>query len=139
MARVHYSHHPQAGNEVGVLARRHSSGSLHVLLPDGSTATLPEWMFDAAYCQAMVSQETPQVSLSALRDLRRLVDTGLLVCDPNPLKKDTHDETAQAPAGTAFDQRDGMGGIAGGSEEGMPSTHRPTAAGSPAERKGGVP
>ncbi|MCX6929495.1 MAG: hypothetical protein NT154_40710, partial [Verrucomicrobia bacterium] len=47
-ARVQYADHPQAGCEGGVLARRRSSGTLYILLPDNTTATLPEWIFDAA-------------------------------------------------------------------------------------------
>jgi hypothetical protein len=74
VARIHYPCHPYFGQEVGVLARRRSSGTLHVLLPDDTTTTLPEWMFDKGYCATLVWRDRPALSLAALRDLRRLLD-----------------------------------------------------------------
>jgi hypothetical protein len=68
---------------------------LHVLLPDETTATLPEWMFDAAYCQAVVWQETPVLGLSALRELRRLVDAARLPCNPSISTKEAPDEATK--------------------------------------------
>ena len=48
-------------------------------------------MFDAAYCKALRCQETPVLSLGALRDLRQLVDAASLPCDPNNSTKEAHD------------------------------------------------
>jgi hypothetical protein len=130
-------HHPQAGCEVGVLARRRSSGTLPVLLPDDMTAALSEGMSDAAYCKALLWPATPVLSLSAWRDLRWLVDAVCFPCDPNISTKKAHDETTQPSDRAAVGQRDGAGGVAGGSNRPVPSTDRSNAAGSPAGRKGG--
>ena len=132
-----YPHHPQAGCEVGVLAHRRSSGTLHVLLPDETTATLPEWMFDAAYCQALVRQETPVLSVDALRDLRQLVDSVCFPGDANSSTKNPRGETTQAPNRTGVDQRTGEPSAAGGDARGMSPTARPDAAASPGVGKGG--
>jgi hypothetical protein len=135
-ARVHYPHHPHTGCEVGVLARRRSSRTLHVLLPDQTTATLPEWMFDAAYCHAIAFQETPVLSLDALRDLRRLIDA-LSLCDANYSPKQTPAEKSQSPNRTVMVQREGEQPLAGESGRGMSSTDRPVAARSAAGGEGG--
>ena len=70
-----------------MLARRRSSRTLYVLLQDNTTATLPEWMFDAAYCKTVVCQEMPLLSLSALHDLRRLIDVASVPCANNSTKQ----------------------------------------------------
>jgi hypothetical protein len=138
VARVHYPHHPHAGCEVGVLARRRSSRTLYVLLPDQTTATLPEWMFDAAYCHVLPFQETPVLSLDALHDLRRLLDAASLPCDANNSTKQTHEEKNKSPDRTAMGQREGEQPLAGESGRGMSSTDRPVAAQSAAGGEGGA-
>ena len=134
--RVHYPHHPQAGQEVGVLAHRRSSGTVQVLLLDETTTTLPEWMFDASYCATVVLQESACLSLSALRDLRRLVDAAWLSCDPKP--KETRDERTNPPEGTALNQPDRDPGVTPREGDGgMPPTSCPDAPSRVAGEQGG--
>ena len=122
-----------------MLARRKSTGAVQVLLPDDTTATLPEWMFDVAYCQAIVRQESPHLPVGTLRDLRRWVDSGLLACDANtPIaSKDNPDEATSPSGGTALDQRQRAGGAACAGQDGVPPTAQPAAARSPERGKGG--
>ena len=42
-------------------------------LPDGTISSMPSWMFDPAACGEH-SLGLPEVSISALRDLRQLLD-----------------------------------------------------------------
>ena len=70
-AEVRYRWHPAYEQKIIVVYREtRSSGSVAICqMPDGSCATLPVWMLDAAICACM-REGPPQVSLAAIRDLR---------------------------------------------------------------------
>ena len=54
--------------------RRLASDSLIVELADGLRLALPQWMLDPRACEALVVAPTPRIALTALRQLRALLD-----------------------------------------------------------------
>ena len=53
----------------------HGDDYLICLLPDGTWTLLPEWMTDPKRCAALAMVEAPEVSLVALIELPRFLDT----------------------------------------------------------------
>lgn len=72
---MHYRWHPLVGQSLPVLYREQRRGEQVAIceFPDGSRAVVPAWMLERAACATLMSG-APQVSLEALRDLRRLLD-----------------------------------------------------------------
>src|SRR5690606_23024242 len=86
--RIHYPWHPLAGIEVIVRRRHRAAGEPHlvVLLPDGTGASVPEWMTDPARGQADLAT-APRCSVAAL----------LAVCDLLWAVQGSQRTAAQAP------------------------------------------
>ena len=74
--KVHYPWHPLYNCEVQVLNTITRGGDCFytVRLSDLSRTLLPVWMTDEAYCQRFVLREEPYCSLSALLELRQLLN-----------------------------------------------------------------
>lgn len=72
---MHYRWHPLVGQSLPVQYREQRRGEQVAIceLPDGSHTVVPAWMLERAACAALTFG-APQVSLEALRDLRRLLD-----------------------------------------------------------------
>ena len=73
--KVHYPWHPLYGQEVKVWGRHEYLGeSYHLIaLPDNSRVLMPVWMADENYCRHFTRQDSPVVSLEALRELTHLL------------------------------------------------------------------
>jgi hypothetical protein len=72
--KVFYPWHPLYGQEVKVRQIKQYLGQACYLIqmPDGSHVHMPAWMADEEYCRQFTRQESPVVSLDALRELARL-------------------------------------------------------------------
>ncbi|MCK6590688.1 MAG: DUF5372 family protein [Polyangiaceae bacterium] len=73
---IHYRWHPLFGRSLRVVRyiTRIGRDFVHCEMPDSTVARIPRWMTDATECSAM-AMGTPQLSLDALVELRRLLDT----------------------------------------------------------------
>src|SRR5262249_9562408 len=84
LARICYRYHPFFGHEVRVVRRfrRLAADSLIVALDDGLQIAIPPWMLDARACEALVVAPAPRIALTALRQLRDLLDAQTLETGP---------------------------------------------------------
>jgi hypothetical protein len=64
--------------------RRVAADILIVALADGLQLAVPAWMLDPAACEPLCVTATPRISLSALRQLRTLLDAQALGTGPAP-------------------------------------------------------
>jgi len=90
---VHYRWHPYFGRDVAVdrrVTRAHVLWT-YCALADGTIGALPSWMMDAGAC-ARLSSGAPEVSVSALVELRRVLDS---IARP---------EAGRVPEGTGADR-----------------------------------
>jgi hypothetical protein len=71
--KVYYPWHPLYGQEVKIFKQQQYNGETHYLisLPDNSRVLMPAWMTDENYCRHFTRQDSPLVSLDALRELRQ--------------------------------------------------------------------
>lgn len=72
---IHYFLHPRYQQEVEIIEKRdfvHEKYYLTVFFD--RTVLLPDWMTDLDYCRALELQETARCSLTALQELRLLID-----------------------------------------------------------------
>jgi len=70
---VRYRHHPYFNSPVEIV-RPFGPGQLLVRVRDNVQFVIPEWMFDAASCNATCDAERPCIAASALLALRSLLD-----------------------------------------------------------------
>jgi hypothetical protein len=63
------------GQEVKVWRQQRYNGEHYYIieLPDQSHVLMPIWMADENYCRQFTRQDSPQVSLAALRELAQLL------------------------------------------------------------------
>jgi hypothetical protein len=73
--KVYYPWHPLYGQEVKVCGQQQYQGEFHYLieLPDHSRVLMPTWMADENYCRQFTRQDSPVVSIDALRELAQLL------------------------------------------------------------------
>jgi hypothetical protein len=78
--KICYRCHPFYGVEVEVIRylRRIDSVILIVRLPGGSQIAVPDWMLIPGICDRFTNEAEPRVSIDALFELRRLLDTHCL-------------------------------------------------------------
>ena len=76
-AKICYRYHPQHGVEVELVRylRPDTAAVLIVRLPDGSQLAIAEWMLSPEICEQLPLEPEPRIKLSALVDLRRLIDS----------------------------------------------------------------
>src|SRR5262249_48029048 len=76
VARIKYRHHPLFGRQVRIARRcpNDSPDSVVVLLPNGTSCTLPRWMLDPAACATLLDAPHPFIALDALISPRNLLD-----------------------------------------------------------------
>ena len=86
--------------------RRTESAILIIRLPGGVQVAVPDWMLDPQVCDRFTSEAEPRVSLDALFELRRLIDTHRLGETP----KD--DGCAESPSGGKNAQQRKAGRVA---------------------------
>ena len=74
--KIHYRFHPLYNQEVVVLNETIKGGHHYYLIEfiDTTHLFLPVWMTDPLICKHLIVRETPYCHLSALRDLRELLD-----------------------------------------------------------------
>ena len=75
-ATIHYRHHPFHGEHVTVVRRlrRYATDCVVITLADDVQVAVPTWMLDPLACQQLTDEAHPRIAVSALRDLRALVD-----------------------------------------------------------------
>jgi hypothetical protein len=76
LAQVAYRFHPLFGQEIQIL-RRLRGGAEPAVIAQGSTdlrIMIPCWMLDDSLCLAMELELLPRIAVTALADLRALVD-----------------------------------------------------------------
>ncbi len=73
--RIQYPFHPQFGESVQVVGQPQHGGTLHftIVQPDKTLCVIPAWMTDDGAARA-TTKDTPAISISALQDLRVIVD-----------------------------------------------------------------
>ena len=73
--KIYYPWHPLYGQEVKVWGRQEYLCEPHhlIALPDNSRVLTPMWMADENYCRQFTRQDSPVVSLKALRELTQLL------------------------------------------------------------------
>ena len=76
-ATIHYRHHPFHGESVAIVRRlrRYTADCVVITLADDVQVAVPTWMLDPLACQQLTDEVRPRISVSALRDLRALVDS----------------------------------------------------------------
>jgi len=74
-ARICYRYHPRYGATVQLVRylRRGSAPIVVVRLLDNSQLAIPEWMLKPEACEQLKVEAKPRVSLSALRDVCKLI------------------------------------------------------------------
>jgi len=78
-AKVCYRYHPHYGVAVQLVRylRRGSAAVVIVRLPNDSQLALPEWMLKPEACEELKIQARPQIAMSALVDLSKLIKAQL--------------------------------------------------------------
>jgi hypothetical protein len=75
---IRYRHHPYSGQEVEIIRRfRRYVGDSVIVQIERSAVQLvvPVWMLDPVFCGRLRFQSEPRVSISALLELRELLDS----------------------------------------------------------------
>src|SRR5712691_7858666 len=75
-ARIYYRFHPDFGKEVTIIRRFRimAGNNVQIRLPDGTQLALPEWMLDEQACHDVRESDRPNIAVSALTHLRRLLN-----------------------------------------------------------------
>src|SRR5713226_6729418 len=75
--RISYRHHPFFGSAIQVVRtlRRTHADIVLISLPDGLQIAIPRWMLDPVACDQLPAEDRARIGLSALRDLRALLDS----------------------------------------------------------------
>jgi hypothetical protein len=103
--------------------RRISSAILIVRLPDGSQLAVPEWMLNPLSCERLIDEAEPRVAISALVELRQLIDSQPLIptrdfrsCAQYPTggQHAQQRESERLAAETSLRGRGGLGHSSGG-------------------------
>jgi hypothetical protein len=74
---IHYRHHPVHGEHVEIVRglRRYTTDCLVIKLRDDVQVAVPSWMLDPVSCQQLTDEARPRIAVSALSELRELVDS----------------------------------------------------------------
>jgi hypothetical protein len=126
-AKVCYRHHPLYGVEVGLIRYLRRSTAAPVVIvrcPDRRQIALPEWMLSSVACDRFSDQAQPRVAISALLDLRRLLNESVAAMDERSrAKSSTGGEHARQGRSSAtavhasVPRRPDLGGVAGGTRK----------------------
>jgi len=78
--QVYYPYHPRYGKFVYTIGKKSHQGQEHFIIkqPDGSLALLPSWMCSKEAENTKLANK-PQISITALQDLNKLITCDLLV------------------------------------------------------------
>jgi len=76
-AIIHYRHRPFHGEQVEIIRRlrRYTTDCLVIKLRDDVQVAVPSWMLDPVCCQQLTEEVRPRIAVSALGELRELVDS----------------------------------------------------------------
>ena len=75
-AIIHYRHHPFHGEPVTIVRRlrRYTADCVVIQLADDVQVAVPTWMLDPLACQQLTDEEHPRLAVTALCELRALLD-----------------------------------------------------------------
>jgi hypothetical protein len=81
---IHYRHHPFHGEAVEIIRRlrRSTSDCVVVKLRDEVQIAVPAWMLDPVCCQQFNDEAQPRIAVSALCELRALIDSQSWLATP---------------------------------------------------------
>ena len=85
-ATIHYRHHPFHGESVAIVRRlrRYTAECVVITLADEVQVAVPAWMLDPLACAQLTDEARPRIAVSALCDLRALLDQQPLLAPVAP-------------------------------------------------------
>jgi hypothetical protein len=146
-AIIHYRHHPFHGEPIAIVRRlrRYTTDCVVIALADDVQVAVPTWMLDPLACQQLTDEARPRIAVSALRDLRALVDSQPLTAVALAINRGTvppiggedarPDGTSTAPANAGLCQSRPVADAPGPGSTPVPIPLRTTAARGAARRR----